>query len=117
MLTLKGYRGLVLWGSVVATQLSMASAGTFVVFGPQTYIRAEGPPRPALTTFSNGDPTAAYTLRLDSHGISGATVTLNGNAILSPRDFNQTVTLITKSVTLLTANQLTVELNGKPGES
>src|SRR5205823_3665409 len=51
------------------------------------------------------------------NGVSSAIVSLNGVDIFTERDFNQRVTLLTKTVTLRATNQLSVELRGKPGEN
>jgi Glucodextranase, domain B len=96
---------------------SLSRANTFVAFGPQQYVRDNGAPSPRTTTFTVLDPTTTFTLRVDSKGVSSAIITLNGAEIFRPSDFNANVHLLTKPVTLLATNQLTVELRGKPGES
>src|SRR6266568_7302852 len=94
-----------------------AAAGSFLAFGPTQYVRDNGKPGPVVQTFSILDPSTTYTLRIDSNGVSRAIVSLTGVAIFTERDFNQRVTLLTKTVTLRATNQLSVELRGKPGES
>ena len=96
---------------------STGQASTFVAFGPQTFVRSSGKPIPITTNFTVLDPTTSFTLRIDNAGVSSAVVELNGVQVAGPSDFNTTVTLITKAVTLLGNNQLSVELRGKPGES
>jgi len=92
-------------------------ANTFVAFGPQKYVREGGKPTPLTQTFTVLDPTAAFTLRVESSGVSSATITLNGVDVFRPRDFDANTRLLTKPVRLLATNRLTVELQGKPGES
>lgn len=94
-----------------------AQAGTFIAYGPQRFTRDASAPAPVTASFTILDPATTYTLRIDSSGVSSAVVTLNGVVVASPSDFNSTVTLITKPVTLQISNQLTVELRGSPGES
>src|SRR5438128_6202925 len=66
---------------------SSGQAGTFVAFGPQQYVRGNGAPARVATTFSVLDPTTAYTMRIDSNGVSSAIVTLNGVNIFRESDF------------------------------
>lgn len=95
---------------------SALQAKSFDVFEPRQYARNTGAPTPQTTTFEVLDPTAPYTLRIDSRGVSSAVVTLNGVEVFEPGDFDPHVTVLTKAVTLRHANTLTVELRGKPGE-
>ena len=96
---------------------SVANGGTFVPFGPQKYVRLEGPPSVASTTFTVTDPTTTFTMQIDSKGVSSAIVILNGVQIFKENEFNANVTLLTKAVKLKATNQLSVEMRGKPGES
>jgi hypothetical protein len=92
-------------------------AGTFVSFGPMQFTRDNGEPTPVTVTFNVLDLSASFTMRIDSAGVSSAIVTLNGVNIFKESDFNQTVTVLTRTITPLATNKLTVELGGKPGES
>jgi len=103
--------------ALLAILSGIASGGTFVAFGPQQYVRSNGAPAADTRTFTVLDPTTTFTMRIDSSGVSSAIVSLNGAVIFKESDFNATVKLLTKTVTLLPANQLSVELRGKPGES
>jgi hypothetical protein len=76
-----------------------------------------GEPTPVTVTFNVLDLSASFTMRIDSAGVSSAIVTLNGVNIFKESDFNQTVTVLTRTITPLATNKLTVELRGKPGES
>jgi len=102
---------------VLAFTPTSGRAGTFVAYGPQQYVRGSGTPTPVTTSFTVLDPTTSFTMRIDSSGVTSAVVTLNGVEILHESDFNATVTLLTKAVTLQATNQLIVELRGQPGES
>ena len=108
--------GLAFVALLLASIPSVANGGTFVSFGPQNYVRLEGPPSVASTTFTVTDPTTTFTMQIDSKGVSSAIVILNGIQIFKESDFNANVTLLTKAVKLQATNQLTVELRGKPGE-
>src|SRR6266581_7937913 len=96
---------------------TVSPAETFIAFGPVQYSRDTGKPTPVMKTFNVLDPSATFTVRIDSAGVSSAIVTLNGVDVFKESDFNQTVKVLTKAVTLLATNQLTVELRGKPGET
>jgi hypothetical protein len=96
-------------------------AGTFVVFGPETYRYAPGKPTPQSTAFTVLNPATTYTLRIHNGGlsnefsrVSSAVITLNGLEIAKPNDFNQNVALIEKPVTLTATNTLTVEVRAPP---
>jgi len=104
-------------GALLLILSSIAYGGTFVAFGPEQYVRDNGNPVVVTKTFSVLDPTTTFTMRIDSSGVSSAIVTLDGVVIFKESDFNANATLLTKPVTLLPANQLSVELRGKPGES
>src|SRR5262249_38325168 len=95
---------------------SVSHAGDFVVFGPQQYVRRTGTPTPITNTFRAPDVLTTLTMRIDSDRVSSAVVTLNGVEIFSSSDFNAGVQLLTKPVTLLANNQLTVEIRGIPDQ-
>ena len=91
-------------------------AGTFVTFGPARYVRDKGKPGPVTQTFSILDPNTTYTLQIDSTGVSSAVIRLNGAYVFRESNFKHRVRL-TKAVTLVARNELSVELRGKPGGS
>src|SRR6266699_5822482 len=93
-----------------------AAAGSFLAFGPTQYVRDNGKPSPVVQTFSLLDPSTTYTLRIDSNGVSSAIVSLNGVDIFTERDFNQRVTLLTKTVTLTATTQLSLDLCAKASD-
>ncbi len=112
LLWLAGTLALLLLGSP-----TVSFAETFIAFGPVQYSRDNGKPTPVTKTFNVLDLSATFTVRIDSAGVSSAIVTLNGVDVFKESDFNQTVKVLTRAVTLLATNQLTVELRGKPGET
>ena len=92
-------------------------AGTFVAYGPVTYVRSNGAPSPVTASFTALNVNMTYTLRIDNSGVSSAVVNLNGVEVVGPNDFNSNITVITKTIRLLTNNQISVELRGAPGRS
>lgn len=107
---------------LVGSWSELASAGTFQAFGPENVTRATGKPVPATKNFTVLNPNTSYTIRINNGGVSGeftkvssAVITLNGAQIVKPNEFNQTVTVIEKPVTLSTSNALAIELRSKPG--
>lgn len=51
-----------------ATPSGSTPGGSFTVFGPKTYVRQAGKPKPVVVGFSVVDPTASYTLKIDIDG-------------------------------------------------
>src|SRR5678816_1855304 len=73
---------------LLASIPAAANGGTFVSFGPQSYVRLEGPTSVTRTTFTVPDPTTTFTMQIDSKRVSSAIVTLNGVQIFKESDFN-----------------------------
>src|SRR6266446_1976769 len=96
---------------------SISLGGTFVAFGPVTYVRSTGAPVTVMNTFTVLDPTTTFTLTIANSGISSASVMLNGAQIFGPADFNKKVSSLSRPVTLQGTNQLAVELASQPGSS
>ncbi len=102
-----------------------AHAGTFTVFGPQTYQRSAGSPATETASFSALDPTTTYSLNVYNGGledntttgelVSSGTIDLNGAHVVGSSNFNQQVTSLSESVSLQSANNIAVTLKGKPG--
>ena len=91
------------------------SAGTFTLFGPQTFTRKTGEPVVERVTFQ-APTTSGYVLKVESDGVASAIVTLHGATVLTTNDFRPSVTAFQKAVTLRTpSNVLTVELRSEPG--
>ncbi len=102
----------------------VAYAGAFIARAPEDFVRGRGVPVIVTRTFAVLDPSAAYTLVVYNGGsanqyklVSSAVITLNGTTVLGPSDFNQPALLIRKTVKLLGANTLTVELRSSSRES
>src|SRR5437667_4557631 len=81
-----------------------AFAGTFTVFGPQTYVRNTGQPITVSNAFSILNPNTQYTLHIQNSGISSAVISLNGVQVLGPGDFNGNSATIDKPVNLQSNN-------------
>jgi hypothetical protein len=90
-------------------------AETFDAFGPAAYERLPGPPQKIVTQFTVSNPEAHYTLHLLNHRIASATITLNGEVLFGPSDFNQQVDALETTVQLQAENELSVLLEGEPG--
>ena len=90
------------------------------VFGPTDYVRVTGKPETITDTFTVANPGPAQ-LHITNGGASGqyervssAVITLNGQTILSPDDFDQQAAMIDLVVQLQAVNTLTVELRSQP---
>ena len=91
-----------------------------VVFGPKQYTRAAGPPQTFTETFSHCGTAPCQIVVVNgnangSNRISSASISLNGNQIIGPSDFNPRVATIVRPVTLADQNQLAIRLTSKPG--
>lgn len=113
-----------LWLSFVSQPVAAGetSTGQFNAFGPENFVRGFGSPVIEERTFTVLNPNTQYALRIDNGGVNGeftrvssATVSLNGVQIVGPNQFNHTVSLIVRPVTLSAINELAVELRSKPG--
>lgn len=100
----------------------MSLAGIFTAFGPQNYQRGTGPPLTVTESFTILNPNTTYTMRINNGGligefgrVSSAVITLNGVQVVGPNEFNQTVAVIEKPITLAAANTLAAELRSQPG--
>jgi len=76
-----------------------------------------------LNTFPSAYPGESCLLQVYNGGledsefelVSSSTIALNGTQVVAPNEFNQQVSYIEKPVTLTAANELAVEVRGKPG--
>jgi len=102
---------------------SGTQAGTISAFGPETYQRSNGAPLTVTNNFSYPRPGDICLARIYNGGmvdadyerVSSSVIMFNGSEIFSPNEFNQQVNYLEKSVTMAAANQLDVEVRGKPG--
>lgn len=99
-------------------------ARVFAVFGPENFVRSNKGPSAEEYQFSVQHPGASdFTLHMFYFGtkkdfegvVPSALVTLNGEQVVTPDEFNRNVHYIRKPVTLSEQNSLYVELRGKPG--
>lgn len=98
---------------------SAVSAGTFTVFGSQTYERDRGQPDVTVSTFTVLNPDASYYIGLingpdGAARVSSAVIRINGVEVITPEDLSQQVGQVNKLVLLSEANEIAVELRGKP---
>lgn len=96
--------------------------GTFVALQPANFVRTTGKPVAVTVSFTVLNPHTAYTLHIDNGGahgeftrVSSAVILLNDVQVVGPSDLNQTVTVITKPITLVHTNTVSVELRSQPG--
>src|SRR3989442_15862121 len=100
--------------------LQAPAAPMTVAFGPKQYIRAAGRPETFTETFQYHGTSPCQIVVVngnadDTQRISSASISLNGQQIVGPRDFNQQVGGIVKAVVLADQNQLSTTLRSKPG--
>jgi hypothetical protein len=108
---------------IIFVALSFVSSGaaqTATTFGPKQYTRGKGATQSFSETFSrcaggtcqlvivNGNPDG-------SNRVSSASVALNGVQLLGPSDFDPNVARLVLPVNLADNDQLSVNLNSKPG--
>ena len=81
---------------------------TFTVYGPHRFDRHTGAPVNVVDNFSiPADAIAPFTIGIQNGGtdgsgrVSSATIRLNGSDVFTPKDFNQTVGSLTKTVSLV----------------
>jgi uncharacterized repeat protein (TIGR01451 family) len=108
-------------GIALLAAVASSTAGTFIVFGPQTFVRSTGEPVTVTGSFHVLNPADPFTLTVRNHGVTSAVILVNGQTIFAPGDFTGTNTAdatLTRPVTLATgSNQIAIELGGEPGTS
>ncbi len=105
-----------------STTSATQTTETITVYGPQRFTREAGQPTNTLVPFTiPATAIAPFSIQLEngdadgSNRVSSATIKLNGATLYEPKDFNQTVRSLTKSVTLQASNTLDVRLTSSPG--
>ena len=90
-----------------------------VVFGPKTFVRANGKPNQYTAQFNVPSwiigPFAMHVVNGDDNGrerVTAGTVSLNGTQIVGPSDLNPNVATLDRTVTPGTSNVLQVTLDG-----
>ena len=104
--------------SAVRTLQAQAAPMT-LVFGPKQYFRTNGKPETFTETFqySGTAPCQIVVVNGNADGtqrISSALISLNGQEIFGPSDFNQQFGGSVKTVVLADQNQLSTTLRSKP---
>ncbi len=100
---------------------ALGHAGTWVAFGPQTFVRGSGDPTQVTATFSVSNPNTLYLLRINNGGLNGefprstGVITLNGNRILGPLVLSPRIPVLEFPILLRSNNQLGVQLQGTSG--
>ena len=101
-------------------------AGSFSAFD-KTYHRSTGSPIVETDPFIVKNPSTTYTLEIYNGGlvddeyerVSSSVIKINGQQVIGPSDFNQKVAYVSREITLnpgdFSANEISVELRGKPG--
>lgn len=100
-----------------------AIAGTFKVFGPETFQRQKGKPNKESRPFSVINPNTKYLIKVYNGGlgnseyekVSSAVLVINGIVVVGPKAFKKNVDYIEKRIELDVTNELVVEVRSKPG--
>jgi hypothetical protein len=90
------------------------------LFGPKTYLRDTGKPGIVTDTFTVSPRDSNFHLLVQNGAdkktrVSSATIRVNGVQVLGPSDFNKQVDLLDKPISLLSSNNVQVELRSEPG--
>jgi hypothetical protein len=110
-------------GAFITLELVRLDGQVCRALGPQTFIRATGKPTTETVTFPlNPQLHGPFTLTITngnpdgSHRTDSAVISLNNQQIVTPDDLNEQVGQLARTVSLQTANSLSVELRGAPGD-
>lgn len=100
------------WGAAGATE----EEG---IFGPETYVRETGAPQTFEASFARcGSSDCRLVIRNgDTNGenrVSSASIALNGDRIVGPRDFNQNVGGIVRPISTDAENDLSIRMASNP---
>ena len=98
-------------------------AGTFKVFGPETFQRQTRMPKAEIRSFSVINPNTEYLIKVyngaledtEYERVSSTVLEINGIQVVGPQEFNQKIDSIEKPIVLNFSNELIVEVRGKPG--
>ena len=102
---------------------NIAVAGTFTAFGPIEFIRNTEAPVASHYSIPVRNAAVPYRLRVENGGdhtrftrVASAMITLNGNTVFRENDFNAAKSdVLEAAVTVVSTNDLSVELRGEPG--
>jgi RHS repeat-associated protein len=86
----------------------------------KTYVRESGEPQTVEDEFSVPDPSGEFLLLVQNgeggeRRVSSAVISINGEQVIGPNEFNQQVGFIEKPITLEEDNVIAVEVRGAPG--
>jgi hypothetical protein len=119
----RGRAGLLAALLFLAISNESLAADALTIFGPKTYLRSTGAPADIRDAFEAAHMLPSGTLRIQNGGngqfdrVTSAVVTVNGQQVLRPGDFGANVGLIQIPITLQPANEISVEVRGKPGSA
>ena len=106
-------------GSFVTATLSSQASSEFVVNGPANYGIPSGTTKTYTYSFtkaaSAGPPYRLYLTNGDTAGglrVTNASVALNGTTVVTTTEFTNAIGSLTKTVTLIATNNVTVTLKG-----
>ena len=114
-------RARIVLSAVLLFLLPSSSWATDVIMDHVEFVREQGKPQTATTSFSACDPEGTFTLVVDNgqdgaHRVSSGTISVNGIPVVTQSDFNQQVSMITKPLmNIQESNQLEVLLASAPG--
>ncbi len=110
-------------GSFVIIEIFRLDPQPCPVLGLHSFIRSTGKPRTEKLAFDlNPQFIEPFVLNVTSgnpdgsNRVDSATITLNGILIFGPNDFNEQVSFLSRTVSLLPTNTLSVQLRGAPGD-
>jgi hypothetical protein len=104
---------------ILGVCIATAAAVDVTRFGPKQYVREKGKPQTVTDTFAAyADPGTILVENGDGdgdHRVRSAVISLNGQQVFGPSDFNPHVGHLEATVDLLETNTLEVEVRSKPG--
>lgn len=120
---MKTFSAFVLGIFLFCLSVPVAIAGDYTIFGPQVFTRLQG--KPVVETVPVAAPVAGASFSVKAQNgtatggfpVSSAQITLNGQRIFKPSDFNQQVQRLSAQASLGLSNTLQVQLEGKPQSS
>lgn len=112
-----------LFAVLIALFPSLAHGGTWVPFGPLTYVRGTGDAVIVTNAFSLLNPSTQYTLHVVNGGLGDSTtelasasiITINGVQVVGANNFNRSIAVLDVPVALQYSNTIAVQVRGKPG--
>ena len=112
----------IMWLISLVCLPAMTQASIKTVFGPTIYERSHGAPVVVTDHFTSIEGLVC-SLKIYNGGmedsdferVSSTVINLNADSVTAPKEFNQQVSYIEKTITLQESNTLEVEVRGKPG--